>query len=178
LANRLCDVVAIVGWVERSETHQVLAAWLVRFSFGWTDPTHSSTFRTRKPLSSRNEKSAIGVVLSSGDDRAGPVRCDRQAKRRQALMDFPDPIRTTGSGVRGIIRSTEEAIRFIDRELPAELKKLPRWTFARELLLVAERSEKKRDLKHAYRQLRQGLSNDRLLDLSKADDKVPERDAV
>lgn len=82
-------------------------------------------------------------------------------------MDFPMPIKTTGSGVRAVIRNTQEAIRFIDRELPVELKKLPRWTFARELLLVAERSEKKRDLNNAYRQLRQGLSNDRLLDRSK-----------
>jgi len=79
-------------------------------------------------------------------------------------MDFPTAIRTTGSGVRPRIRGTGEAIRFIDRELPAELKALPRWTFARELLVVAERSQKKRDLNHAYRQLRQALSNDLLLD--------------
>jgi len=83
-------------------------------------------------------------------------------------MDFPIHIRTSGSGVRPLIRSTGEAIRFIDRELPAELKSLPRWTFARELLLVADRSEKKRDLTHAYRQLRQALSNDLLLDITKA----------
>ncbi len=82
-------------------------------------------------------------------------------------MDFPIYIRTTGCGVRPRIRSTGEAIRFIDRELPAELKGLPRWTFARELLLVAERSEKKRDLTHAYRQLRQALSNELLLDRTK-----------
>ncbi|HEU5018704.1 MAG TPA: hypothetical protein VFT69_12125 [Pseudolabrys sp.] len=79
-------------------------------------------------------------------------------------MEFLKPIHTTGSGVRPLIRTTQEAIRFIDSELPAELKSLPRWTFARELLLVAEGSEKKRDLNHAYRQLRQALSNDRLLD--------------
>lgn len=79
-------------------------------------------------------------------------------------MEFPDPIRTTGSGVRAVIRNTQEAIRFIDRELPGELKALPRWTFARELLLVADRSEKKRDLTHAYRQFRQALSNDRMLE--------------
>jgi hypothetical protein len=79
-------------------------------------------------------------------------------------MEFAKPIRTTGSGVRPIIRNTQEAVRFIDRELPGELRSLPRWTFARELLLVAERSEKKRDLNHAYRQVRQALSNDRLLE--------------
>lgn len=78
-------------------------------------------------------------------------------------MEFPIHIRTCGSGVRPLIRSTVEAIRFIDRELPAELKALPRWTFARALLLVADRSQKKRDLTHAYRQLRQALANDLLL---------------
>lgn len=83
-------------------------------------------------------------------------------------MDFPVHIRTTGSGVRPLIRSTSEALRFIDRELPAELKRLPRWTFARELLLVAADSQKKRDLTHAYRQLRQALRNDLMLDQSKA----------
>ena len=83
-------------------------------------------------------------------------------------MDFPAPIVTTGSGVRPRIRSTIEAIRFIDHELPVELKLLPRWTFARELLIVADRSNKKRDLTQAYRQLRQALSNDLLLDQATA----------
>lgn len=82
-------------------------------------------------------------------------------------MDFPTHIHTTGSGVRPLIRSTGEALKFIDRELPAELQRLPRWTFARGLLLVADRSRKKRDLTHAYRQLRQALSNDLLLDRTK-----------
>ena len=82
-------------------------------------------------------------------------------------MDFPSHIRTSGSGVRPLIRSTVEAIRFIDRELPAELKAQSRWTFARALLLVAERSQKKRDMTHAYRQLRQALANDLLLERTK-----------
>jgi len=41
---------------------------------------------------------------------------------------------------------------------------MPRWTFARELLVVAQKSGKKRDLTHAYRQFRQALSNDKMLD--------------
>ncbi len=82
-------------------------------------------------------------------------------------MDFPIPIRTTGAGVRPFIRNTQEAIRFVDRELPAELRALPRWTFARELLLLADRSQKKRDLTHAYRQLCQALSNEQMLGHSK-----------
>ncbi len=82
-------------------------------------------------------------------------------------MDFPTHIHTTGCGVRPLIRTTGEALNFIERELSAELQRLPRWTFARELLLVADRSQKKRDLTHACRQLRQALSNDRLLDRTK-----------
>jgi len=78
-------------------------------------------------------------------------------------MDFLAPIVTTGNGVRPLIRNSTEALRFIDHELPAELNALPRWTFSRELLIVAARSNKKRDLIHAYRQLRQALSNDRML---------------
>jgi hypothetical protein len=78
-------------------------------------------------------------------------------------MIFPTAIRTKGSSVRPLIRSTQEALRFIDTELAAELRSQARWTFARELLVVAERSEKKRDLTCAYRQLCQALHNDLLL---------------
>ena len=42
------------------------------------------------------------------------------------------------------------------------MKMQPRWTFARELLLEAERTEKRRDLRYAYRQLKQAIQNDRL----------------
>src|SRR5665213_927627 len=80
----------------------------------------------------------------------------------ESHMEFPEPIKTTGSGLRPLIRNTAEVIRLIDQDMSAELKRLPRWTFARELLLVADRSGKKRDLNHAYRQFRQALSNDRM----------------
>ena len=78
-------------------------------------------------------------------------------------MIFPYVIRTKGSSVRRLMRSTEEALRFIDTELGAELRSQARWKFARELLVVAEKSAKKRDLVYAHRQLRQALSNDLLL---------------
>ncbi len=64
---------------------------------------------------------------------------------------------------RGTISSTTEALRFMDRELPAELMAQSRWTFARALLLEAETTGKKRDIVCAVRQLRQALSNDMLL---------------
>jgi hypothetical protein len=86
-------------------------------------------------------------------------------------MDFPREIRTRAKRVRPIIRTAEEAIRLIDRELPSELNRLSRWTFARELLLVAQQSGKKRDLTIAYRQFKQALSNDKLLDSEECDAK-------
>jgi hypothetical protein len=56
----------------------------------------------------------------------------------------------------------EEAIRLIDRNLPPDLARLPRWTFARALLAEAMQTGKSRDMKAAVRQLRQaqnGLMN-------------------
>jgi hypothetical protein len=77
----------------------------------------------------------------------------------QALA-LPEIIRTRGKGLRPQVRTVTEGIRLIDRELAAELRSLPRWTFARALLVQAERSRKKRDLICAARQLRQALSNE------------------
>jgi hypothetical protein len=86
-------------------------------------------------------------------------------------MHFRKPLDTK----RGTIKTTREALHFIDRELPAELKALSRWTFAEALLLEAERSQKKRDMDCAYRQLRQALKNDRLI---KRDRSRPAPEAV
>jgi hypothetical protein len=74
-------------------------------------------------------------------------------------MDLTNAVSTK----RGLLRTTGEALRFIERELPRELKTLPRWTFAQELLAEAHCSKKSRDLRCAYRQLRQALQNDLLL---------------
>jgi hypothetical protein len=75
-------------------------------------------------------------------------------------LEFPKAIRTRGKGLRAIIRTVDEAIRLIDNELSQELRSLTRWTFARALLLEAERSRKKRDLLAAVRQLQQALANE------------------
>jgi hypothetical protein len=75
-------------------------------------------------------------------------------------LPLPQTIRTRGKGLRSEVRTVKEAIRLIDRELPAELRSLSRWTFARALLVEAERTRKKRDLTCASRQLRQALSNE------------------
>ncbi len=75
-------------------------------------------------------------------------------------LPLPNSVRTCGKGLRSEVRTVEEAIRLIDRELPDELRSLPRWTFARALLVEAERTKKKKALICATRQLRQALSNE------------------
>jgi len=77
-----------------------------------------------------------------------------------ASLMFPAAVKTSGQGLRPLLRTVEEAIRLIDRELPEEIRSQSRWTFARALLVEAERSGKKRDLVCAIRQLKQALSND------------------
>jgi hypothetical protein len=72
-------------------------------------------------------------------------------------------IRIRASGCRPALRTVEEAIDMIDKELPAELRRLPRWTFARALLEEALRTRRNRDLTAAARQLVQALSNEKWL---------------
>jgi hypothetical protein len=82
-------------------------------------------------------------------------------------MKLPAEVRLRAPGRRAAITSVKEALGFIDR-LPAELARLPRWTFARALFVEAERTGKSRDMNAAVRQLRQALSNERWLE--EADD--------
>ena len=88
----------------------------------------------------------------------------RRPAARQAIMKLPTPVRVRAPGRRGEIASTKDALGFIDRQLPSELARLPRWTFAHALLLEAERTGKSRDLKAAARQFRQALSNEKWLE--------------
>ena len=71
------------------------------------------------------------------------------------------PVRAPGVG--SALASVEQAINFIDRQLGPELARLPRWTFARALLVEVLRTGKSRDMKAAVRQLRQALSNEHWL---------------
>jgi hypothetical protein len=80
--------------------------------------------------------------------------------RPTTQIELPKEIRTTGGRVRPAIRTVTEALGLIDQDLPAELRSLPRWTFAKELLQVAASSGAKKDLALASRQLRQALSNE------------------
>jgi hypothetical protein len=78
----------------------------------------------------------------------------------QTQIRLPVVIRTKNGRVRTAVRTIPEGLGLINQELPEELRKLSRWTFARELLEVAARSGKKRDINAAVRQLRQALSNE------------------
>jgi hypothetical protein len=90
---------------------------------------------------------------------ASAARPDAAAAGRDALA-LPGTIRLRASGCRPALRTLGEAIHMIDTDLPAELRRLPRWTFARALLVEAIKTGRKRDLTAAARQVRQALSNE------------------
>jgi hypothetical protein len=75
-------------------------------------------------------------------------------------VEFPTALRIRAPGCRPIVRNVREGLDLIDNELPAELRRLSRWTFARALLEQALRTSRKRDVTAALRQLRQALSNE------------------
>ena len=81
-------------------------------------------------------------------------------------MNLPIPVCVRAPGRRVSITSVKGALGFIDG-LPAELMRLPRWTFARALFLEVERTRKSRDMNPAVRQFRQALSNEKWLDEAK-----------
>ena len=95
-------------------------------------------------------------------DVVQPTELSRRAIR-QPNMNLPTPVRVRAPGHRGEIASVKDALGFIDR-LPAELARLPRWTFARALFLEVERTGKSRDMKAAVRQFRQALGNEKWLE--------------
>ncbi len=88
-----------------------------------------------------------------------PARPAAEGPGREGVA-FPAPIRLRAPGCRPTLRSVDEALHMIDSELPAELARLPRWTFARALLVEASKTGRKRDLTAAMRQVRQALSNE------------------
>jgi class 3 adenylate cyclase len=79
------------------------------------------------------------------------------------VMSLPREVQVRGPGFRARLRTVEDAIRLIDRNLPREFATQPRWTFARALLVEAIKTGKSRDLTTATRQLTQALRNERWL---------------
>jgi len=84
----------------------------------------------------------------------------RHGASAPAVHTLPATIQLRAPGCRPALRTVDEAIDMIDSELPAELRRLPRWTFARALLVEANRTGRKRDLIAAARQVKQALSNE------------------
>ena len=78
-------------------------------------------------------------------------------------MKLPARVRVRATGMPSVIITVEGALKFID-QLPPELAQLRRWTFARDLLVAALRTEKSRDIKTAVRQLEQALESEKWLD--------------
>jgi hypothetical protein len=85
--------------------------------------------------------------------------------------DFQNEIQLRGTGRRGRVRGLADAKTFILKEVPSELRKLPRWSFAEALVSHAKKTGKQRDLRAAERQLRQALANEGWL----ADAPAPQR---
>lgn len=61
------------------------------------------------------------------------------------------------------MKTVEQALRMIEHELPPEIARLSRWTFARALLVEALKTGKARDLNAGFRQLKQALTNEQWL---------------
>lgn len=77
-----------------------------------------------------------------------------------ANMKLPADIHLHAPGTRSTVKTVEQALGLIEHELPPEIAKLSRWTFARALLLEAQKTGKSRDLVTAFRQLKQALTNE------------------
>lgn len=110
------------------------------------------------------------AVETRVSDHANPRRHAAAGRRAGSHANhaepikLPVPVRVRGPGLRLEIKTVTQAVKLIDRNLPPELASLPRWTFARALLLEAMRTGKSRDLNAAVRQLTQALRNERWLD--------------
>jgi class 3 adenylate cyclase len=101
---------------------------------------------------------AISAAAATGKPPTG------QPPRRSRGRKLPAPIAVRAPTLRGKIDTVERACAFIDKNLPPDLAKLPRWTFARALFAEALKTGKSRDLNTAVRQFRQALSNEKWLD--------------
>jgi class 3 adenylate cyclase len=103
-----------------------------------------------------------GKSSSSAELRRSNPRPSRHSHPEP--MRLPAAVRVRAPNTRLALDTVERALTFIDKSVPAELARLPRWTFARALLVEAKQTGKTRDLKAANRQLLQALRNDRWLE--------------
>lgn len=105
-------------------------------------------------------------VGDEGAELAKPASLQRDRMRRPdaEAIKLPAQIPVRAPGLRIKLKTVDQAIHMIDKNLPAELAGLSRWTFARALLVEAIRTGKSRDVNAAARQLSQALRNERWLD--------------
>jgi hypothetical protein len=90
-----------------------------------------------------------------------PEQQNQDSSRRGGMKQLPTDIRLRAAGLPSVIRTVEDAVRFIETQMPKELAGLQRWTFAHALLIEAQRTGKSRDMKAAIRQFKQALKNER-----------------
>ena len=113
------------------------------------------------------------MQIDKNDSRKGPPPVDKSRVERpaphsqDAQLALPQHVYVKAPGLGLDLSTVEGSIKFIDRHVPAELAALPRWTFARALLVEALKTRKTRDLRAAVRQLSQALSNERWLDVAR-----------
>ena len=92
------------------------------------------------------------------------ARVEPRSHVQDPPVKLPASVRVRAPGHGAEITTVESALGFIDRRLPAELARLPRWTFARALFREVQRTGKSRDMNAAVRQFRQALSNEKWLE--------------
>jgi hypothetical protein len=108
---------------------------------------------------------------SQAPPKAEKPRLERPAERDTEHLELPQGVCVRAPGLRSELTTVEAAIRFIDKRVARELAKLPRWTFARALLLQAQKTRKARDLRAAVRQFTQALTNEHWLDVDRTGEK-------
>jgi adenylate cyclase len=106
-----------------------------------------------------------GVPVPKRKESPGKQPSRNSSIEKPEVMSLPREVRVRGPGFRARLRTVEDAIRLIDRNLPPELAAQSRWTFARALLVEAIKTGKSRDLTTATRQLTQALRNERWLEV-------------
>jgi hypothetical protein len=129
----------------------------LRSAAGWNEAM-------RAALNRRRQTTRTTFVAPVQDKFRAGATCFKRVN-----MKLPSELRVRSAGIRPTISTVEQALTLIDQNLPPELARLPRWTFARALLVEAMRTGKSRDMNTAVRQLRQALSNEKWLDESPAD---------
>jgi class 3 adenylate cyclase len=126
--------------------------------------------RPMRVYSVKTGSSSLTRLKGSGSAKLRTPRRNRDDNdaARSGPTKLTTQVCVSAPGLRLRIETTEQATNLIDRNLPPELASLPRWTFARALLVEATRTGKSRDVNAASRQFTQALRNERWVDESRS----------